>query len=154
MPIELYIVHVCGALAVLYGIWARQSVLSADAGTARMQEIAGAVQEGAKAYLNRQYRTIAGVGAVIFLVILGLLGMKVAGGYLLGAVLSGLTGYIGMNVSVQANVRTAEAARKGLAQGLEIAFRAGAVTGMLVAGLALLAVSMYYYMLLRCATPR
>jgi K(+)-stimulated pyrophosphate-energized sodium pump len=152
MPIELYIVHVCGALAVLYGIWARQSVLSADAGTARMQEIAGAVQEGAKAYLNRQYTTIAGVGVVIFALIWGLLGMKVAGGYLLGALLSGLTGYIGMNVSVQANVRTAEAARKGLAQGLEIAFRAGAVTGMLVAGLALLAVSVYYYILLRFGT--
>ncbi len=152
MPYELYIVHVCGALAVLYGIWARRSVLSADAGTARMQEIAGAVQEGAKAYLNRQYTTIAGVGLVIFAIIWGLLGMKVAGGYLLGAVLSGLTGYIGMNVSVQANVRTAEAARKGLAQGLEIAFRAGAVTGMLVAGLALLAVSIYYYILLRFGT--
>jgi K(+)-stimulated pyrophosphate-energized sodium pump len=117
-----------------------------------MQEISGAVQEGAKAYLNRQYTTIAGVGVVIFAVIWGRLGMKVAGGYLLGALLSGLTGYIGMNVSVQANVRTAEAARKGLAQGLEIAFRAGAVTGMLVAGLALLAVSMYYYILLRFGT--
>jgi K(+)-stimulated pyrophosphate-energized sodium pump len=152
MPYELYIVHICGALAVGYGIWARRSVLSADAGTARMQEIAGAVQEGAKAYLNRQYKTIAGVGLIIFAVIWGLLGMKVAGGYLLGALLSGLTGFIGMNVSVQANVRTAEAARKGLAQGLEIAFRAGAVTGMLVAGLALLAVSLYYYILLRFGT--
>ncbi len=152
MPFELYLVHICGVLAVIYGFWARRSVLSADAGTARMQEIAGAVQEGAKAYLNRQYSTIAGVGLVIFAVIWGLLGIKVAGGYLIGALLSGMTGYIGMNVSVQANVRTAEAARKGLAQGLEIAFRAGAVTGMLVAGLALLAVSVYYYILLNIGT--
>jgi K(+)-stimulated pyrophosphate-energized sodium pump len=144
----LWIVLACGVLAVLYGVWAARSVLSAPAGSERMQEIAGAVQEGARAYLNRQYATIGVVGLVIFAVVWAFLGFKVGLGYLIGAILSGATGYIGMNVSVRANVRTAEAARESLAKGLGISFRAGAVTGMLVAGLALLAVAGYYAFLL------
>jgi K(+)-stimulated pyrophosphate-energized sodium pump len=144
----LWIVLACGVLAVLYGVWASRSVLSAPAGSERMQEIAGAVQEGARAYLNRQYTTIGLVGLVIFAIVWIFLGFKVGLGYLIGAFLSGATGYIGMNVSVRANVRTAEAARESLAKGLSISFRAGAVTGMLVAGLALLAVAGYYTFLL------
>ena len=140
----LLFVLACGALAVGYGVWASKAILAASAGSERMQEISGAVQEGAQAYLNRQYRTIAIVGAVIFVVIAVLLGITVGIGFLIGALLSGATGYIGMHISVRANVRTAEAARQGLAEGLHVAFRAGAVTGMLVAGLALLAVGGYY----------
>ncbi|MCG8511166.1 MAG: sodium/proton-translocating pyrophosphatase, partial [Rhodospirillales bacterium] len=138
----------CGALALVYGVWAIRSVLAAPAGSERMQEISGAVQEGARAYLNRQYRTIAIVGAVIG-VLLGLrLGFPVAVGYFIGAICSGLAGYIGMNVSVRANVRTAEAARSsGLDSALQIAFKAGAITGMLVVGLALLGVAGYYVVL-------
>ncbi|MCZ6765093.1 MAG: sodium-translocating pyrophosphatase, partial [Alphaproteobacteria bacterium] len=142
----------CGVLALIYSAWAASSVLSADAGSERMQEISRAVQEGAAAYLNRQYRTIAIVGVVIFLVILFLLGTLVAIGFLIGAILSGAAGYLGMNISVRANVRTAEAARIGLAQGLSVAFRAGTVTGMLVAGLALLGVAGYYAILLSLDT--
>ncbi len=148
MTTQLTFTLACGLLALVYGIWASRSVLASSAGSERMQTIAAAIQEGAQAYLNRQYRTIAMVGAVIFLVIIFALGIKVGIGFLIGAVLSGLTGYIGMFVSVRANVRTAEAARTGLAQGLALAFRAGAVTGMLVAGLALLAVAGYYAVLL------
>ncbi|HSR72696.1 MAG TPA: sodium-translocating pyrophosphatase [Kiloniellales bacterium] len=148
MSIQLPFVLLCGLVALAYGVWASRSVLGASAGSERMQTIAGAIQEGAQAYLNRQYRTIAMVGAAIFVIISLILGLKVGIGFLIGALLSGATGYIGMNVSVRANVRTAEAARRGLAQGLEIAFRAGAVTGMLVAGLALLAVAGYYAVLL------
>jgi K(+)-stimulated pyrophosphate-energized sodium pump len=148
MSIELLFVLACGVVALVYGAWASKSVLSASAGSERMQQIAGAIQEGAQAYLNRQYRAIAVVGVVVCFVLIYLLGIKVGIGFLIGAVLSGATGYIGMNVSVRANVRTAEAARQGLAQGLEIAFRSGAVTGMLVAGLALLAVAGYYGVLL------
>ncbi|CCQ73823.1 Pyrophosphate-energized proton pump [Magnetospira sp. QH-2] len=137
-----------GLLALLYGAYAVRSVVSAPAGTERMQEIAAAVQEGASAYLNRQYTTIAIVGVVIG-ILLGLrLGLDVAIGYAIGAILSGLAGYIGMNVSVRANVRTAEAARsQGLAGGLAISFKSGAVTGMLVVGLGLLGVAGYYIIL-------
>jgi len=147
MDLYLFVI-ICGAVALLYGAWAVRSVLSAPAGTERMQEIAGAVQEGARAYLNRQYTAIAIVGVVIG-VLLGLkLGLIVAIGYFIGAIFSGAAGYIGMNVSVRANVRTAEAARsQGLAGGLDIAFKAGAITGMLVVGLALLGVAVYYTVL-------
>ncbi len=148
MTSALVFVLVCGGIALLYGIWASKSVLSASAGNERMQEIAAAIQEGAQAYLNRQYRTIAIVGVIICVILVALLGVKVGIGFLIGAILSGATGYIGMHVSVRANVRTAEAARTSLGRGLEIAFRAGAVTGMLVAGLALLAVAGYYGALL------
>jgi K(+)-stimulated pyrophosphate-energized sodium pump len=137
-----------GGLALAYGYQTTRAVLAADAGTPRMQEIAGAVQEGASAYLNRQYRTIAMVGGAIFLILVFALGFGVGFGFLLGSVLSGAAGYIGMNVSVRANVRTAEGARLGLSHALSIAFRAGAVTGLLVVGLALLAVSVYYGFLL------
>jgi K(+)-stimulated pyrophosphate-energized sodium pump len=138
----------CGLLAVAYGIWAARAVLSASAGSPRMREIASAIQEGATAYLNRQYTTIAVVGVIIAVVISFLLGWLVGLGFVIGAVLSGAAGYIGMNISVRANVRTAEAARSGLARGLEIAFRSGSVTGMLVAGLALLGVAGYFAFLL------
>ncbi|MGF1611620.1 MAG: sodium-translocating pyrophosphatase [Kiloniellales bacterium] len=148
MATALYFVLPCALLALAYGVWASRSVLAAPAGTARMQEIAAAIQEGASAYLNRQYRTIALVGVVIFVILSVVLGLTVGIAFLVGAVLSGAAGYIGMLVSVRANVRTAEAARSGLAAGLSLAFRAGAVTGLLVAGLALLSVAGYYSVLL------
>ncbi|OGG48408.1 sodium-translocating pyrophosphatase [Candidatus Kaiserbacteria bacterium RIFCSPHIGHO2_01_FULL_53_31] len=139
----LGLILACGVAALLYGGWAAQSVMSKSPGNARMQEIAAAIQEGAKAYLNRQYTTIAIVGAVIF-VLACFLGWQVGVGFLIGAGLSGAAGYIGMNVSVRANVRTAEASRKGLAEGLTLAFRAGSVTGLLVVGLGLIGVAGYY----------
>ena len=138
----------CGVIALLYGIYAIRSVLAAPAGTDRMQEIAAAVQEGANAYLNRQYTAIAIAGIVIGIFLGLLLGTTVAIGFFIGAILSGAAGYIGMNVSVRANVRTAEAARsEGLAAGLSVAFKSGAITGMLVAGLALLGVVVYWLIL-------
>src|SRR5436190_6926788 len=140
-------VIVCGLLALAYGVVTSRSVLAADAGNARMQEISSAVQLGASAYLNRQYRAIAIVGVVILIILGVLLGLHVAIGYLIGAVLSGAAGYIGMNVSVRANVRTAQAARSGLRAGLDIAFKAGAVTGLLVVGLGILGAGGYYFIL-------
>ena len=140
---------VCGFLALVYGIWAVRSVLSESAGNERMQEIAAAVQEGAKAYLNRQYLTIGAVGIVIFIILVLLFNLSVGLAFLVGSVLSGAAGYIGMNVSVRANVRTAEGARQSLAKGLDIAFKSGAITGMLVAGLALLSVAVTYAVLLK-----
>ncbi|MGA8755289.1 MAG: sodium-translocating pyrophosphatase [Stellaceae bacterium] len=142
-----YVVIGCGVLALVYGFITSRQVLSANAGSARMQEISGAVQVGARAYLNRQYRAVAVVGVVILIILGVLLGWRVAIGYLIGSVLSGTAGYIGMNVSVRANVRTAQAARGGLRPGLGIAFKAGAVTGLLVVGLALLGVSIYYFIM-------
>src|SRR5258708_21954449 len=140
----LWLIVLCGALSIAYAIWATMSVLKSDAGNPRMQEIAAAVREGAQAYLKRQYLTIGLVGIVIFALLVYFLGPLVGIGFLIGAVLSGAAGFIGMNVSVRANVRTAQAATTSLAGGLELAFKAGAITGMLVAGLALLVVPIYF----------
>ncbi len=141
------VIFACGLLALAYGVVTSREVLAADAGTARMQEIAAAVQEGARAYLNRQYTAIGIVGLIILVILGFLLGIKVAVGFLIGAVLSAIAGYVGMNVSVRANVRTAQASRAGLAAGLGIAFKSGAITGMLVVGLGLLGVTGYYLFL-------
>jgi K(+)-stimulated pyrophosphate-energized sodium pump len=144
MSSTLWLVVLCGALSIVYAAVTTRALLAADPGTSRMQEIAAAIREGAQAYLKRQYTTIAVVGVVIFILAALLLGRYSAIGFAIGAILSGAAGFIGMNVSVRANVRTAQAATKSLAAGLETAYRAGAVTGLLVAGLALLGVTLYF----------
>ncbi len=144
----LQLIILSGLLSIVYGFFTGKNILNASAGSSKMQEIASAIQIGAKAYLNRQYKTIAIVGVVVLVIISFAFSILVGIGYLIGATLSGIAGYVGMLVSVQANVRTAEASRKGLSHGLSIAFKSGAVTGMLVAGLALLSIAVYYYLLL------
>ena len=145
----LNLIIATGLLAILYSYIVSKQILSASPGNTKMQEIAYAIQEGARAYLNRQYKTIAIVGIIILIIITYALGIWVGLGYFIGAFLSGAAGYVGMLISVQANVRTAEASRKGLAAGLNIGFKSGAITGMLVAGLALLAIAIYYLILLK-----
>ena len=144
----LILTILAGLLSILYGYITAKEILKSNPGNKKMQEIASAIQIGAKAYLNRQYKTIAIVGVVVLVIIIFSFSILVGIGYLIGATLSGIAGYVGMLVSVQANVRTAEASRKGLAKGLSIAFKSGAVTGLLVAGLALLSIAVYYYLLI------
>ena len=149
--IENILIYTIGAglLSIIYGYLTGKDILNSSAGNSKMQDIASAIQIGAKAYLARQYKTIAIVGVVVLVIVSFAFSMLVGLGYFIGATLSGIAGYVGMLVSVQANVRTAEASRKGLASGLSVAFKSGAVTGMLVAGLALLSIAVYYYLLLK-----
>ena len=148
MSTLMWLIIGSGLLAIVYGVWAARSIMAADAGNERMQEIASAIQEGAAAYLNRQYRAIGVVGVAIAILVFFLLGAKVSAGFIVGAALSGAAGYVGMLVSVRANVRTTQAASESLGAGLSMAFSSGAVTGMLVAGLALLAVAVYFAVLI------
>ena len=154
ISIETILLYTIAAafLSIIYSYFTGKQILSSSPGNAKMQEIASAIQIGAKAYLNRQYKTIAIVGVVVLIIISYFFSALVGLGYLIGATLSGLAGYVGMLISVQANVRTAEASRKGLSQGLSLAFKSGAVTGMLVAGLALLSIAIYYFFLLKINT--
>ena len=143
----LYVVIACGLLSVLYAIWATRRSSRPTRAMPACRKLPAAIREGAQAYLARQYTTIAIVGVVVFVLAWWLLSVTAAIGFLIGAVLSGAAGFIGMNVSVRANVRTAQAASNSLAAGLDIAFKSGAITGMLVAGLALLGVAVYYWVL-------
>jgi len=144
-----YFIIFAGLLSIIYGYVTGTNIIKSSPGNKKMQEIASAIQIGAKAYLNRQYKTIAIVGVVVLIIIIFAFSFLVGLGYLIGATLSGIAGYVGMLVSVQANVRTAEASRKGLSNGLSVAFKSGAITGMLVAGLALLSIAVYYFILLK-----
>ena len=145
---NLYLIVFAGALAVAYSYFLSKQIILSSPGNNKMQEIAEAIQIGAKAYLDRQYKTIAIVGVIVLIIISYFFSLLVGLGYFIGALLSGLAGYIGMLISVKANVRTAEASRISLQKGLTMAFKSGAVTGLLVAGLALLAISIYYWTLL------
>ena len=147
MNLTIMLIICSGLVAIVYSLLVSRNILASDAGNKNMQEIATAIQEGAQAYLKRQYLTITVVGIVIAVLVSWLLGGLVAAGFVIGAAFSGAAGYIGMIISVRANVRTTEAARTSLAGGLSIAFRSGAVTGMLVAGLALISVTFYFYYL-------
>ena len=147
MTLMQIFILLCGLAALIYGLITSRQILSLSPGNEKMKEIAKAIQEGARAYLNRQYITISIVGLIIFVIIWILFGLSSALGFFIGAFFSGAAGYVGMNISVRSNVRTTQAASSSLAEGLSVSFKAGAVTGMLVAGFALLSVAAYYFIL-------